>query len=99
MQAVRVLELVDHDRAEAQALALADLRVVAQQVARVELEILEVERRLARLRVAVRRGEPLEQLLQERAVARRRFVERGVLGRLARLLVRRRPLARRRGSR
>src|SRR5205814_9874579 len=48
LQAVRVLELGDHDRPEAQPLPLADLRVVSQQVARVELEILEVECRLAR---------------------------------------------------
>ena len=55
LEPVRVLELVDHDRAEALLLALADPRVVAQQVARSQLEVLEVERRLGVLRLRVRR--------------------------------------------
>ena len=55
LEPVRVLELVDHDRAEAPALALAHAGVVAEQVARGELEILEVERRLTLLRGARRR--------------------------------------------
>ena len=95
LQPVRVLELVDHDRAEAQLLRLADLGVVAQQVARVELEVLEVERRLARLRGGVLGREEVEQLLQQLAVARGELVERRLLepvaraaelGRCARLL-------------
>jgi hypothetical protein len=40
-------KLVDEHGAEAPALALADLRLVAQQVARRQLEVLEIERRLA----------------------------------------------------
>src|SRR5205823_4367952 len=40
LQAVRVLELVDHDRAEAELLACADRLVVAQKIASAELEIL-----------------------------------------------------------
>ncbi len=54
-------------------------RVVAQQVARVELEILEIERRLALLRRGVLGGEQVEQLLQQLAVARRELLERGLL--------------------
>ena len=69
LEPVRVLELVDHDRGEAELLALADLLVVAEQVARAELEILEVERRLAVLRGRVRVREAAQQLLQELAVA------------------------------
>ena len=70
LEAVRVLELVDADLPEAQLLALADRVVVAQQVARAELEILEVERRLAVLRRLVGALERLQQLLEQRAVAR-----------------------------
>ncbi len=94
LEAVRVLELVDHDRAEAFALAGADLGVVAQQVARVQLQVFEVERRFARLRLGVRGGEAGQQLLKEDAVACRCLVERRLLDRLQRLLVRRGPLAR-----
>ena len=94
LEAVRVLELVDHDRAEAEALALADRLVVAQQIARVQLEVLEVERRLARLPLRVRSREAREQLLEQDAVANRRLVERCLLDGLPRLLVRRRTLAR-----
>ena len=93
LELVRVLELVDHDRPEPQRLLVANLRVVAEQVARRELEVLEVERGLARLRLRVRVGEAQQQLLQEVAVARRRLVERGLLDRAARLLVRRGALA------
>ena len=93
LQAVRVLELVDHDRAEAQLLALAHVVVRAQQVARAQLEILEVEHRLAVLRGLVLLGEAVQQLLQELAVARRDLVERGLLDPAARLVVRRRALA------
>ena len=79
LQPVRVLELVDHDRAEPQLLELADVRMVAQQVARVELQIFEVERRLALLRRRVLGGEQVEQLLQQLAVARRKLLERRLL--------------------
>ena len=70
LEAVRVLELVDADLAEAQLLALADRVVRREQVARAELEILEVERGLAVLRRLVGALERLEQLLEQRAVAR-----------------------------
>src|SRR3954447_207984 len=93
LKPVRVLELVDHDRAEAQALPLPNLRVVAKEVARLQLEILEVERRLAHLRGRVRGREALEQLLQKCPVTRGRSVEGGLLDALARFLVRRRTLA------
>ena len=44
LKAVRVLELVHHDRAEAERLLVADLGVAAQQLPGLELEVLEVER-------------------------------------------------------
>ena len=86
LQPVRVLELVDHDRAEAPALALADLGVLAQELARQQLEILEVERRLAVLRLAVGAVVGEQQLLQLLAVAGGERLERGLLDRGARLL-------------
>src|SRR5215470_112905 len=57
LKAVRVLELVDEDRAEARLLALAQLRLRPEEIARLELEVLEVERGLARLRLPVPLGE------------------------------------------
>src|SRR5581483_7937858 len=88
LEAVRVLELVDHDRAEAQLLALADVGVVAEQVPGGELEVLEVERRLALLRGGVRGGEAVEELLEQVAVGGREGVEGSVLDAAPRLLVR-----------
>ena len=90
LEPVRVLELVDHDRAEALARALADLLVAAEEIASTELEILEVERRFARLRLAVLRGELREQLLEKLAVACRELFQRRGDGGLARLDERRR---------
>src|SRR5439155_14982206 len=66
LQAIRVLELVDHDRAEPPLLALADQLVVAQQVARRELEILEVDRRLLSLRGRVCIRKAIEEILEQR---------------------------------
>jgi hypothetical protein len=54
LEPVRVLELVDHDRPEAELLLLPQRLVVAEQVARPQLQILEVERRLAVLRSGIR---------------------------------------------
>ncbi len=65
LEPVRVLELVDHDRAEPKLLRLAHGGVVREQVAREELQVLEVERRLALLRRGVLGGEQIEQLLQQ----------------------------------
>ena len=87
LQTVCVLELVDHDRAETQLFALADRYVVAQQIARSQLEIFEVERRLAVLSFLVRRGEPGQELLQQIAVGSGELVERSLLGPLTRLFV------------
>ncbi len=75
LERVRVLELVDHDRPEAELLGLADPLVVAEEVAREELEVLEVERRLGLLRRRVRRREQREQLLEELLVVRGEDVE------------------------
>ncbi len=93
LEPVRVLELVDHDRREAQVLALADPLVRAEEVARVELQVLEVEHPLAPLRRFVRACEAFEQRLEQVAVANRELVERRLLDDLARLLVRRGALA------
>src|SRR5438034_44798 len=90
LQAVRVLELVHHDPPEAE--RVAD-RLVAEQVAREELQVLEVERRLALLGCGVLGGEAAEQLLQQLAVARGELLERGALDRAARLFVARGALA------
>ena len=72
---LRVLELVDHDRLEPQRLPLADLRVVAEERPGGELEILEVERRLAALRGRVCIREAVEELLEEIPVPHRELVE------------------------
>ena len=93
LEPVRVLELVHHDRAEAELLARADVRVRTQQVPRAQLEILEVEHRLAVLRRLVLRGEAVEQLLEEGAVVRGGLVERGLLDRAAGFVVGRGSLA------
>ncbi len=85
LQTVGVLELVDHQRAEAQLLRLAHLLVVLQELAREQLQVFEVERRLALLCGGVLRGEKLEQLLQEILVAFGELVERGLLEPLARV--------------
>jgi hypothetical protein len=93
LQPVRVLELVDHDRREAELLAGPDRLVVAEHVARAQLQVLEVEGRLAVLGVLVGAREPGQQLLQQIAVAGGELVERGLLDAAPCLLVRRRPLA------
>ena len=90
LEPVRVLELVDHDHAEPQPRRLADVVVVAEEVAGCELEILEVDDRLASLRGRVLDAEALEQLLQQVAIVRRELLERRPLGCLARPLERRR---------
>ena len=69
LEAVRVLELVDHDRAEAELLQLPDRFVALEEVARLELEVLEVERRLSILGRGVRDPETGEQLLEQRTIA------------------------------
>ena len=88
LEPVRVLELVDHDEAEAELDLLAEPRIVPQEVARVQLEVLEVDRRLAPLRGVVLLGESHEQLLEQIPVERRELLERRALDRLARRLVR-----------
>ncbi len=94
LKAVRVLELVDEHRAEAPALALADRRVVPKEVPRVQLEILEVERRLALLRGRVGVGKASQQLLEEPSVSCGQLVERRLLDAVARLFVAREPVTR-----
>ena len=98
LEPVRVLELVDHDHAEPEPGRFANVLVVAKQVAGGELEILEVDDRLASLRSGVLDAEALEKLLQQIAIVRRELLERRPLGCLARPLERRgaRTLARER---
>ena len=60
-------------------------RVVAQQVARAQLEILEVERGLALLRLRIGSPERRQELLEELAVACGEVLERGRHHRVARL--------------
>src|SRR5439155_24614937 len=86
LERVRVLELVDHDRAEAQLLRFADAGVVHEQVAREQLQVLEVERRLALLAGRVLHREKPEQLLEQLTLARGDHRERGLLELLAGLL-------------
>jgi hypothetical protein len=96
LEPIRVLELVHHDHAEPQLGRLADRGVVAQEVARRKLEVLEVDGRLTSLRGRVLGGEPLEELLQQVAVVRGKLLERSELRVLARRLERRRPRTARR---
>src|SRR5205807_2261483 len=93
LEAVRVLELVHHDEPEAELLGLAHGRVVAEEVARQELEVLEVEHRLPRLRGGVLVREAAEEVLEQVAVACGELLERDLLDALPRLLVGRRALA------
>ncbi len=93
LEPIRVLELVDHDRAEAELYLLANRLVGSEQVARRELEILEVDHGLAPLRGRVLGGEALEKLLQERAIGGGELLESSPLRGLPRLLERGRPRA------
>ena len=79
LEPVRVLELVDEDGAEAPALPLADGRVVAEEVAGVQLQVFEVERRLSRLGRRVGVAEASQQVLEKSPVARGELVERSLL--------------------
>ena len=88
LQPVRVLELVDHHRAEAPALALADVVVLLQDLAREKLEVLEVERGLTVLRLAVGAVVGEQELLELLAVSGGERFERGPLDGVPRLLVR-----------
>ena len=88
LEPVRVLELVDHDRPEAKALAAPHRLVLREEIAGAELEILEVERALRVLRALVRVVEEREQLLQQVPVADRSDVERRLLQREPQVLVR-----------
>ena len=62
LEPVRVLELVDHDQPEALGPALAAGRVGGEQVAHVELEVVEVEARAAGLGLRVGGAEAREQV-------------------------------------
>src|SRR5207248_9307778 len=79
LQPVRVLKLVDHDRAEPPALALSDFVVLPEELAREELQVLEVERRLAVLRGAVGPVVGEQPLLQLRAIAHGQRLEGSAL--------------------
>ncbi len=86
LERVRVLELVDHDRAEPQLLGLSHPRVRGEEIAGEQLQVLEVERRLALLGGAVLGGEQVEELLEKVAIAGGGVLERRLLDALARLL-------------
>ena len=75
LEAVGVLELVDHDRAETKLLGLSDRVVVLQELTRPQLQILEIESGFAILGSAIGRRESGEQLLQELAIARCEILE------------------------
>src|SRR5207249_512617 len=68
--------------------ALAHVVVQTQQVAGAQLKILEVEHGFAVLDRLVMERKAIQQLLQQNAVARGDLVERGLLDRAARLVVR-----------
>ena len=70
-------------------IGVAHGHVVTEKIARGELEILEVDGRLAPLGGRVLRREALEQLLEQGAVVRSELLERRALDRLPRVLVRR----------
>ena len=91
LQPVGVLELVDHHEPETHLHGLANVSSIAQEVARGELEILEVDRRLPTFRGLVLLGKALEELLQQIAVVRGQLLEAGTLRSLARLLEGSRP--------
>jgi hypothetical protein len=87
LEPVRVLELVDADLPEAQLLAFADRLVVAKQIAGPQLQVVVIERRLAVLGRLVAALEPLQQLLEQLAIACGDGVQRGLLDRPPGLLV------------
>jgi len=87
LDGIGVLELVDHDLREALGVPAAQLAVGGEQVAGQELEVLEVERRLAVLLLCIGRRKALEQLLEQITVAPSGLIERRLLDSLARLFV------------
>src|SRR4029453_6490875 len=93
LEAVRVLELVDHDRREAELLPCSNVGVRLQEVARAKLQILEVEHRLAVLRRLVLRRKADQEILEGLTVPRGDVVERRLFDGGQRLSVRRGALA------
>ena len=79
LEPVRVLELVDQHRPEAPARPLPHLRPVPQEIARPQLEILEIECGLDRLGVRVGAIEGAEERFEQLAVAGGDRLERGGL--------------------
>ena len=88
LEPIRILKLVDHDRTEAEPLTLADRVVVAQEIARAQLQILEVERGLSVLALLIRNRELRQEVLEQISVGSRELVQRRLLDRSARLVVR-----------
>ncbi|MDW8337807.1 MAG: hypothetical protein RMM28_01530, partial [Thermoleophilia bacterium] len=70
LETIRVLELVHHDEAEARPDGISDVLMGSEEVASVELQILEVEDRLGALRGRVLGGVAVEELLEEVPIAR-----------------------------
>jgi hypothetical protein len=71
LQTVRVLKLVDEHVVESLARSLAKPGPAAKQVARMELEVVEVERRALRLELRVAPAVEAEELVEEPEVADR----------------------------
>ncbi len=91
LKAVRVLELVDHDRTESKLLHLSDLVVVLEQLARAQLQVFEVERRFTILGGRVGGRESRQQLLQQLSVAGGELLQRERAHLVPRVVERRRP--------
>ena len=79
LERVRVLELVDHDRAEPKLLCFTHPLVVREQLTGEDLQILEVERRLPLLGHLILGGEQIEELLEQFAILCGRKLECGQL--------------------
>ena len=88
LEQVRVLELVDHHDAEAQPRGLAYLLVVPKQIASRELEVLEIDDRLAPLRETRTRRRSARAAPGKARDRCRELFQRGLLEPLARVLVR-----------
>ena len=91
LEAIRVLELVHHDRTEPELLRLPDHFAVTEEIPGSQLQILEIERRFAILGGGIRGREAGEELLKQLAVAGGQLLEGKRVHRSSRIVERRRP--------